>query len=481
MSNNIFIIARQSFRMAYSNKATFAFAVLLSFSLVLATFVGWKNYKVQKEQRLQYKKEVRKQWLANPDKHPHRMAHYGYLAFREKHELSFFDFGIESFAGVSIFLEAHKQNSVNFSEASFSNGMLRFGELSVAMVLQILFPLLIIFVGYNCISAERESGTLKILLCQNTTWKDLLWGKTFGLLALALSIFIPLIILTIILWGILSEWQLSGDSVVRLLLLIGGYIIYFFVISVITALVSALSSGSRPALTTLLASWIFFIVIMPRVTQSVGNQIYPSPSKISFLADIAEDVSKEGDSHNPDDPHYAKIKDSLLKKYNVDDVKKLPFNYGGFIMAEGEKITSNIYSRHQKNLNKTFENQNSITKIASFLNPYLALKEVSMILTASDYSTYTDFQNQAEQYRYGLAQKMNQLQIDHISNEKPAEHEKPHVISRNNWASQQDFEYHFTKISEAVSKNSTAFLALFFWLMISIFGIQFSVKRIKTI
>lgn len=481
MSNNIFIIARQSFRMAYSNKATFAFAVLLSFSLVLATFVGWKNYKVQNEQRLEYKKEVRKQWLANPNKHPHRMAHYGYLAFREKHELSFFDFGIESFAGVSIFLEAHKQNSVNFSEASFSDGMLRFGELSVAMVLQILFPLLIIFVGYNCISAERESGTLKILLCQNTTWKDLLWGKTFGLLALSLSIFISLIILTIILWGILSEWQLSGDSVIRLLLLIGGYIIYFFVISVITALVSALSSGSRSALTTLLASWIFFIVIMPRVTQSVGNQIYPSPSKISFLADIAEDVSKEGDSHNPDDPHYAKIKDSLLKKYNVDDVKKLPFNYGGFIMAEGEKITSNIYSRHQKDLNKTFKNQNSITKLASFLNPYLALKEVSMILTASDYSTYTDFQNQAEQYRYGLAQKMNQLQIEHISNEKPAEHEKPHIISRNNWASQQDFEYHFTKISEAVSKNPTAFLALFFWLMISIFSIQFSVKRIKTI
>lgn len=220
---------------------------------------------------------------------------------------------------------------------------------------------------------------------------------------------------------------------------------------------------------------------MPRVTQSVGNQIYPSPSKISFLANIAEDVSKEGDSHNPDDPHYAKIKDSLLKKYSVDEVKKLPFNYGGFIMAEGEKITSNIYSRHQKDLNKTFENQNSITKLASFLNPYLALKEVSMILTASDYSTYTDFQNQAEQYRYGLAQKMNQLQIEYISNEKPAEHEKPHIISRNNWASQQDFEYHFTKITKAVSKNSIAFSALFFWLVVSIFAIQFSVKRIKTI
>lgn len=481
MSNNIFIIARQTFRMAYSNKATFAFAVLLSFSLLLATFVGWKNYKVQNEQRLQYKKEVRKQWLDNPDKHPHRMAHYGYLAFREKHELSFFDFGIESFAGVSIFLEAHKQNSVNFSEASFSNGMLRFGELSVAMVLQILFPLLIIFVGYNCVSAERESGTLKILLCQNTTWKDLLWGKTFGLLALSLSIFIPLIILTIILRGILSNWQLSGDSAVRLLLLIGGYIIYFFVISVITALVSALSSGSRPALTTLLASWIFFIVIMPRITQSIGNQIYPSPSKISFLAQIAEDVSKEGDSHNPDDPHYAKFKADVLKKYKVDEVVKLPFNYGGYVMAEGERISAEIYSRHQKELNKTFENQNSFAVAASYLNPFLAIKNLSMALTASDFKTYVDFQDQAEAYRYQLAQHMNKLQMENISNEKLGEKEKAASISHTHWAEQPDFQYRFKTVNWVITNQLGTILSILLWFTAVLIMLAISSKWIKTL
>jgi ABC-2 type transport system permease protein len=481
MKNIVFTISRQTYKSIIANRATLALAVLLGLSLCLATYVGWQNFKSQNSQRLHYKQLVRAQWLAKPDKHPHRMAHYGYLAFREKHELSFFDFGIESFAGVSIFLEAHKQNTVNFSEAGFSNGMLRFGEISVAMVLQLLVPLLIIFLGYNSISAERESGTLKILLCQKVSWKKLLWGKTFGILAVVLSIFIPLVLLTILLWASLADWAVSGDSAIRLLLLIICYSAYFFIIVAITVLVSAFSKSSRTVLTTVLAAWIVLIIIVPRITQAVGNRIFPVPSKLEFLDQIGSDVQKQGDSHDADDPHYAGIKDSLLRAYRVDDVKKLPFNYGGFIMAEGERITSGIYSAHQKKLNEKFQRQNSITAMVALLNPYLALKQVSMALTASDFETFVDFQNQAEAYRYGLAQKMNKLQIDKISNEKPGEHDKPLSISRSNWAEQPDFHYKFKFYGKVVRQEGVAVAALGLWLAMVILLLQYSPRWIKTV
>ncbi|RZL17530.1 MAG: MarR family transcriptional regulator [Pedobacter sp.] len=270
MSSITITIAKQTYRTIFKNRATFALTMLLGLALGLATYVGWENFKTQNNQRIHYKEMVRQQWLAKPDKHPHRMAHYGYLAFREKHELSFFDFGIESFAGVSIFLEAHKQNTLNFSEAGFSNGMLRFGEISVAMVLQLLVPLLIFFLGYNSISEERETGTLKILLCQNVSWKKLMWGKTLGIIGVCLSIFIPLILLTILLWASLSEWKISADSALRLMVLVVCYAIYFFIIAALTVLVSAFNRSSRNALTTLLACWILFMVIMPRITQAIG-------------------------------------------------------------------------------------------------------------------------------------------------------------------------------------------------------------------
>lgn len=481
MLNNVNTIAKQTFKATFNNKATLALTILLGLSLCLATYIGWQNFKTQNNQRLHYKELVRKQWLAKPDKHPHRMAHYGYLAFREKHELSFFDFGIESFAGVSIFLEAHKQNTVNFSEAGFSNGMLRFGEISVAMVLQLLVPLLIFFLGYNSISAERESGTLKILLCQNVSWKQLLWGKTLGIISVCLSIFIPLILLTILLWASLSNWHISADSSLRLLVLVLSYSVYFFIVSAITVLISAFAKSSKSSLITLLACWIFFIVIMPRITQAVGVKIHPAPSKIEFADAIASDIHKQGDSHNPDDPHYAAIKDSLLKTYQVDDVKKLPFNYGGYIMAEGEKITAKIYSDHQKELNRTFEKQNSITTLVGFLNPYLSLKNISMALTASDFNTYVDFQNQAETYRYQLAQKMNKLQIEKISNIAPGEEEKPLAISRKNWAKQPDFNYRFQKLGSVITNGLLALSTLTCWLLAMILLLQYANRWIKTI
>jgi len=171
----------------------------------------------------------------------------------------------------------------------------------------------------------------------------------------------------------------------------------------------------------------------------------------------------------------------LLKAYRVDDVKKLPFNYGGFIMAEGERITAGIYSAHQKKLNETFQRQNSITAFVALLNPYLALKQVSMALTASDFETFVDFQNQAETYRYGLAQKMNKLQIDKISNEKPGEHDKPLSISHSNWAEQPDFNYKFKFCVKVLQQEGVALAALALWLAMVILLLQYSPRWIKTV
>lgn len=160
------LIARHFKKSVFKNSAVFIISIFISVLLLYAVFSGWKNYTRQNETSEKYQHESRKDWLNNPDKNPHRMAHYGNFAFRKSTSLSAFEFGMEPFFGNAIFLEAHKQNTANFSEAGFSNSILRFGEISVAMVLQILLPLLIFFLGFNAVAPERENGTLKLLLSQ---------------------------------------------------------------------------------------------------------------------------------------------------------------------------------------------------------------------------------------------------------------------------------------------------------------------------
>jgi len=104
-----------------------------------------------------------------------------------------------------------------------------------------------------------------------------------------------------------------------------------------------------------------------------------------------------------------------------------------------------------------------------------------MALTAADFKTYIDFQAQAEAYRYGLAQRMNKLQIEKISNIPPGEREKQLSISRSNWAEQPDFQYQFKPVSSVISNHIWSILSLFCWFSAVLIVLGFSSRWVKTL
>lgn len=472
------LIARHFRKSIFKNPAIYIITAFIGILLLYAAFTGWDNYKSQNETSEKYQHESREDWLKNPDKNPHRMAHYGNFAFRKSTPLSVFEFGMEPFFGNAIFLEAHKQNTANFSEAGFSNSMLRFGEISIAMVLQVLLPLLIFFLGFNTIAYERENGTLKILLTQGINWKQLLIGKTLGIASVIMLLFVPTIIVLVLVWLFLQNFSITADETVKMLLFILFHLAYLLFFCVIAVLVSAISKTSKKALITLIGIWLLFTVILPRTTQAIGAYIYEAPSKIQFNSDIEKDILKEGDSHNPNDPHYKAIKDSLLLVYKVDSVQQLPFNYSGFIMTEGEKISSRIYNEHLAALLKIYKKQNSFSKTVSFLNPYIAIKNLSMGLSNTDYESYIDFQKQAEDYRYAMAQKMNALQIKYISNTKS---DKPKIIGKEHWAEVDEFHYEPEKIETVLKNEIVSIISILLWIVALFILIRIASHKLKAI
>jgi len=475
------LIAKHFKKSVFKNKAVFIITLFIGLLLLYAAFSGWENYTNQNETSEKYQHESREDWLKNPDKNPHRMAHYGNFAFRKSTPLSVFEFGMEPFFGNAIFLEAHKQNTANFSEAGFSNSMLRFGEISIAMVLQILLPLLIFFLGFNAIATERENGTLKLLLSQGISWKQLLLGKTLGIAAVILLLFIPTIIILVMLWLVLQNFSISADETIKMLLFILFHFIYLMFFCFIAVLISASSKTSKNALISLIGIWLLFTIILPRTTQAIGAYLYEAPSKIQFQSNIEKDILKQGDSHNPNDPHYKAIKDSLLLVYKVDSVQKLPFNYSGFIMTEGEKISANIYNKHLETLLKVYEQQNSFSKAVSFFNPYIAMKNLSMGLSNTDYDSYIDFQKQAEAYRYDMAQKMNALQIKYISNKKPGPNDKPLTIDKEHWAEVDEFQYQPKGIVAVLKSEMISIISIILWISFLFVLIRIAAKNLKAI
>lgn len=475
----ILILAKQVLKNKLSNSSTRWVIGICNLLLLVALLSGYENLTRQQETTSHFSHEVRERWEKRPDKHPHRMAHYGYVAFRLPYPLSFIDYGIDSYVGKAIFLEAHKQNTVNFSEASHSNGLLRFGEITTAMIWQLLLPLFIIFLGYDLVAQERESGTLRILLSQGVSWKELIFGKTVGLFVLVLFLIIPSILIGFLLLFVNDKASEIPFIHIRYLFIVSAYLLYLIVISILTILISAKSPNIKSALIQLIGIWLLFTLIIPKVSQVISFNMYPTPSKIEFDTTIEKEIIKQGDSHNPNDPYFKKIKDSLLAAYEVDSTQKLPFNFSGYIMREGEKLSANTYKKHQESLSRAYIKQQDIIRLTAIINPYIAIKNISMALSGADYLAFVDFQNQTETYRYSLAQKMNELQMRFISNMTKTSADKQSKIDRKNWSEFPDFHHKFLSLSAVLYQELFSIITLVLWLIGLFFGIKYFTKNLS--
>lgn len=476
--NVIYLLAQQLWKDTFRSKVMILASSLMLFLLVFSAYSGWENYHDQNVTRGAVQEEVQDSWKNNPDKHPHRMSHFGSFAFRIKHVLSVFDLGMENFLGNAVFLEAHKQNTVNFSEASMSSGLLRFGEVSLAMLLKVIAPLLIFYLGFATIAQERENGTLKLLIGQGITRKEIVFGKWLGLWSLSLIFLFAVFIVLLFFVVIELHEGVNNGILVRYAVLLVSYFLFFAILTAITIMVSAFSKTAKDALVKLLCIWLLFVIILPKSLQAMGYYLYPTPSKIEMEIAVEHDLSKIGDSHNPNDPHFKAIKDSVLLANNAASVGDLPFNFGGFIMAQGETLSSKVYVKHQNELYAVYNKQNNVEGYSAFGNPYTAIKNLSMGFSGTDFKSFLHFKNKAETYRFKLAQDMNKLQMDYIPNKGK---EGPIKLSSKFWKDFPPFEYKTLSTAKVFKNELRSILALLLWTVLAFLGLYKLSTNLKAI
>lgn len=478
--SNVKLIAGHFIKTTWKGKVIVPVYTVWLALVLYAVFTGYATYTKQNQIRKNYQALARQSWEANPDKHPHRMAHFGSFAFRIKHPLSMFDNGMESYTGNAVYLEAHKQNTANYSEAGFSTGLLRFGEISLAMLLQTVLPLILFFLGFNAVAQQRENATLKILVSQGAGFTQIIWGNGIGLFIVGLAFFLPVLAGMVTVMAVQDN---AGDaSLLARCVLIGvGTIVFLWVVSVLAICVSAVSSTGRSALLSLLGIWLLLAIVLPKTLQAIGSYVYPAPGKIQFQAAVEADILRQGDSHNPDDVHFKKLKDSVLCANKVDSIQQLPFNYSGFIMQEGERMSARVYNDHLQRLYNIYGQQNRVSYNAAFINPFIGYKNMTMAFSGTGFSAYRHFQQQAETYRYELAQTMNALQMKYIGNKKLSSSDKPYSIDKSHWTSFPDFKYRYQPVHSIIAQQKVALFALAAWLILSVFLIYYIAGKAKVI
>ena len=127
------LIARDELRLMRRNRvAVIAFALLALLTLI-AAMTSWTHQQGVADLRARFQSEADQAFDAQPDRHPHRVVHYGHFIFRPLGPLAAFDPGVDAFTGNSMFLEGHRQNTANFGDVRQSSQLIRFGQLTPAL------------------------------------------------------------------------------------------------------------------------------------------------------------------------------------------------------------------------------------------------------------------------------------------------------------------------------------------------------------
>jgi ABC-2 type transport system permease protein len=447
-------------------------AIVVAALLLASIFVSYSYYQSINEQHKQAKVNARSEWTGQGKKNPHSAAHYGTYAFKPKYPLSLIDNGVDKYSGVSIYLEAHKRNDSQYIAAQDQTALSRFGDLTPDFVLMFVIPLLIILMGFKAFTRERESGTLRLLQSQGVRVADIAWGKWLGIFIPLLIITIPIYFIAVILLGNINDYGEFSFGARTLLFLV--YLVYYAVFTNITLVVSAWLKKSNMAFVTLLGIWILSCLVMPKVSTAIADALYPYPTQVEFEAQVAEDKKNGLDGHNPWNAEAKKLEEETLKKYKVDNVQQLPFNWDGFLMQEGEKHTADIYFKHYQLLKETYGNQSNVYRVTAALSPFLPARFLSMAISRTDYNAHWHFADAAEKYRIVLVGKMNGHMVD---NSKTGDWD--YTVDKDVWESVPEFEYQPPTYASVVSVNNSNLVTLLVWLVLSFAALYAGVKRLS--
>jgi len=401
-------VAIQELRLLRRTGAALGGAVLVTLLLVVSLTLSAERHSALEEERARLSALADTQWTAQPDRHPHRVVHFGDFVFRPVSPLAAFDLGAEAYAGSVLFLEGHRQNPSNFSEAGATGAVLRFAQLTPAFVVGGLIPLLLLFVGAGAVAGERESGRLPLLASLGVNTRRLFAGKALALSLLAATLFLPAMV-----WLLVAARD-GQDARLRTSLLLVGCGLYLLTWAVGVVLISALARSRRGALLALLGVWALLVVLLPRLGASLAPLERPAPTRLESQIAVERDLAKIGDSHNPDDPYFADLRARTLADHGVSSIKELPFNYGGLVMLEGERLTAELHERHVETLFGRLREQSAWSSLLGWATPFVALRSLSQRAAGVDLEHLLHFLRHGEARRYAMVQALNQLHVDQI-------------------------------------------------------------------
>lgn len=459
-------IAREEWRLWLRSKVVVAAALIVAVLLAATIFLTVNRITSEQSQRMEQQLAAESTFFSQPDRHPHRMVHYGHYAFRPPPPLAMFEPGVDAVTGQSIFLEGHRQNTAMFADTKAAADLGGFASLTPASLYQLLLPLLLIVLGHAMFLRERESGTLAVMLAQGQSGVSLALGKAAALLAVIAVFMLPLI-------GVAAYSVSIGESAVAAFTLVGGYFVYLCVWGAIVLFASVVLKQRAVSLGVLIFAWLFAALIVPRFAINTSSAMIDAPGKIESDLVMLAEQRKLGDGHNAADPAFQQLQAQVLEQYEVETIEELPINWRGVVASYSEAELTELLNTYAEERMGLEISQSRIFDLFGVASPTIAISSASRTLSGTDLATHHRFLREAEALRFDFVQALNQAHaedLDYTVDINRSNDEASNLRARINaesWQVLDEFRFAPDSANERLARSGLTLAILLGWLLLA--------------
>jgi len=267
------------------------------------------------------------------------------------------------------------------------------GSFDVAFVVIYIVPLLLLGLTYNLVAAERERGTLPLLLLQRGTVNHVAFGRGLFLGTLVLLALVVLLLAGLGLSGVLA--QVSGAALFGWLAAAFFYGLFWVALAVFVA---SRGGGSATNAVVLAGAWLLFTIIVPSAVSVAVKAIYPVPSRMAYI-DSQRVVTEESRNRQSqllaayfeDHPELASAETQAAVAAGTQANPRLIAHLG---YQEQERLLAPVRARYTEQL----ERQQGLVDTLKFLSPALLAQSAFNQLSGTGMERHREFQRQSSAF-----------------------------------------------------------------------------------
>lgn len=163
------------------------------------------------------------------------------------------------------------------------------GVFDLAFVLVFLLPLVVIALSFDLLAAERERGTLALVLSQPVSLSAFVGAKA----ALRGAVLLVMVLFAAVVGPFAFGGGFVGEgAAVSVTLYVALLVIYTAFWFCLALCVNAFGTSSAGNALSLVSVWLVLVVVLPGLASVAVDTLYPSPSRVE-LVNRARDVARE--------------------------------------------------------------------------------------------------------------------------------------------------------------------------------------------